>query len=68
MGLRVVDRRDFIPRVPQGKEWAERADRLPRTYISIYNTKGLEQGAFTCNKLERLGHKLVFVVRHFDER
>ncbi len=38
MGLRVVDRRDFIPSVPQGKEWAERANRLP-VHTLVYITR-----------------------------
>lgn len=37
-------------------------------YISIYSINGPEQRAITCDKLERLGHELVFIVCHDVKR
>ena len=45
---------------------AEGTDRLPRILVSTYSIKRPEEG-LTCDKLEWLGHELVFVVRHVGE-
>ena len=44
----------------------EGADRLPCPLASA-GRRLPTQGAFTCNKLEWLGHELILIIRHLDD-